>query len=192
MTTPKGILSKVPMRKDYWLLLILLLFALCGCGQAKSAPAYVSPVDVYNEEGEHVQEEAVLLKTYVEYQDFLNRMVTEAVCTDVFIATLSSYDESYFEQNMLAFIYFTEMTGSYDVILKNVEYAGSVVRVELQKWGEGTVADHLVSSYGAIVELPPNRRFETVEFDVEEQKPEATRPWRNDNVKVAGVGQVEV
>lgn len=181
------------MRKYGWLLVIAILITLSGCGQTESVSvkAYCYPaVRLSGEEETSVKEETVLMKSYAEYQDFLEQMMREDTGHDRFFAKLSSYSGSYFQQNMLAFIGFERSDFGEEIFVKSVTYEGDAVQIDLQGWSsESTVSASMVN-YGVIVELPVNRKSNSVKFSFTDERPPVTRTGRNDKVVVTGVGEV--
>ena len=177
------------------LFMIICLFICGGCSQTtgeQTRPmAYGYPMVNLpgEEEGRYDPDETVLMKSYSEYQKFLERMMKETISHDLFFSKLSSYDKTYFQQNMLVFIGFEGMGTDYEFELNHFEVKDNTIQIDLRRWVEGASGD-AITYYGIIIELPKTQTADGVEYSLTKERPSATRSGRNDKVLVAGVGDV--
>lgn len=168
------------MRKNYCILLAILLLILCGCGQTQYTTVYISQ-GMYSASAESEQwdadPEVVLMKTYGEYQQFLSKidMTKSGRWLTRHAAKLSSFERNYFRQNMLVYIYFHMNDSSHRVSLSDVQYADSILQIEVQKWKNSEAGHDDIGSYGVLLELPRNEEVSSVEFTVKEETPESTQ-----------------
>ena len=155
-----GLMGKA-MKKIVYLVVLLTVFVLSGCGTNYDYTLYERPSVKYYGDNDGI----VLIKDYTSYTEYIES-ITAKGAKEEFLEALCSYTENFFEEEMLIVIVHWEGSGSIDISVKDIIYDESNIEVVLKRKvpsaGTCDMKDH-----GIIIELPQNSNSTTVEYRAE-------------------------
>lgn len=142
-------------------LLVLLIIVLISISRNYSYTVYERPnVEYYGK-----KDGIVLLKDYDSYKEYLNH-ISDYEVEETFYEALATYEEEFFEKEMLIVIVHWERSGAVDISVKNIIYDESNIEVVLKR-----KVPHVMSSdmkdHGIIIRVPQNSDSLTVEYRTE-------------------------
>ena len=158
------------MKKIHLILIMVLLLTLTGCGKNQSL--YDS---VYNvNDNDLSQEDYTLQAEGVYYNSFVFESKEEVTSwieensnwgSYLLIEEINTYNEAFYDENILVIVYVTWRAYSEDFFIKNQEFVDNTLSIEIQyhvPWY--AFGDSYSNLYGLIVELP---KAETNDISVE-------------------------
>ena len=95
--------------------------------------------------------ESLLFKDMETFQDYLYKIQVENVSEEI-TSQLSRYDEAYFEENMLALVYYVDSTSSSKISVKSAQCCGNYLEVVLNR-RTGISNTNALKSYLILVEM---------------------------------------
>ncbi len=158
------------MKKRCLILIIVLILALTGCAKNTSLleAAFSVNYDDLSEEDLMLLEEGIYSNSFIfASKDEVTSWIEENSDWGSYslIEEMNSYDENYYEENILVIVYVTWRAYSQDFYIKNQEFENDTLSIEIQYHVPSyAFGDSWPRVYGFIVELP---KSETNDISVE-------------------------